>query len=371
MTNSNSTPPATSETRASRRTEGDVAAEARPSAAAATGVTPAGEAAAAAGLKNRKKKVAVLVALLVILALLFTWYLMNRKPLTALPGLSGEKLPHYQSSIYGTTKPLGVATNATGDRIYVTESDGKRMTRVYDRSGKQIGTLTPPASTGLNHIPMYVAVNPTNQDVYVSDRESVAIYVYNDKGTYLRTFTPTGPVGKWAPLGLAFAPDGSLYVTDVRGATPKTHQVLLFTPAGALVRSLGTPGQLNYPNGIVVDGLGNIEVSDSNNGRMVVFNKSGKVLAAIARGIGEGDLGLPRGAAVDDAGRLFVADTTDHMVRVYSIDKGKAMPTYIGSFGDEGQLDGKFEYPNGVATDKRAHVYITDRENNRVQVWGY
>jgi hypothetical protein len=35
------------------------------------------------------------------------------------------------------------------------------------------------------------------------------------------------------------------------------------------------------------------------------------------------------------------------------------------------QLDRTFEYPNGVATDKRAHVYITDREDNRVQVWGY
>jgi len=47
------------------------------------------------------------------------------------------------------------------------------------------------------------------------------------------------------------------------------------------------------------------------------------------------------------------------------------VPTYIGSFGNEGQTDGTFEYPNGVATDTRAHIYVTDRENNRLQVWGY
>ena len=95
------------------------------------------------------------------------------------------------------------------------------------------------------------------------------------------------------------------------------------------------------------------------------------MLTTISAGVGEGDLGLPKGAAIDDAGRLFVADTTDHMVRAYTVGATGTVPAYIGSFGGEGQLDAKFEYPNGVATDKRAHIYVTDRENNRVQVWGY
>src|SRR5665811_1215406 len=95
-------------------------------------------------------------------------------------------------------------------------------------------------------------------------------------------------------------------------------------------------------------------------------------VATIGRGVGDGDLGLPRGVAVDDSGRLFVVDTSDQMVRVYNVGSAKTPnPTYIGSFGDEGQIDGTFEYPNGVATDTRAHIYVTDRENNRVQVWGY
>jgi DNA-binding beta-propeller fold protein YncE len=322
--------------------------------------------------KKRKGIIAALVTALVILGLLFAWYLMNRKPLSELPGLNSTTLPHYEFSIYGTTKPLGVAANAAGDRIYVTESDGDRVVRVFDAKGKPVGTLKPPKSTGPSHSPVYVAINPTTQDVWVSDRFTASIYVYDAKGTYLRTFAPKGDLGgKWNPLGLAFAPDGTLYATDVRGKDSKNHRIVVFGPNGSLARSMGAPGQLNFPNGIVVDAQGNIEVSDSNNGRVVIFGQYGKMLATISRGIGEGDLGLPRGAAVDDAGRLFVADTSDHMVRIYNVDKAKAMPTYVASFGTEGQLDGTFEYPNGVATDKRAHVYITDRENNRVQVWGY
>jgi len=322
--------------------------------------------------KKRKVKIAALVSLLLILALLFVWYLMNRKPLSELPGLSVAKVPSYQFSIYGTSHPLGVAATPSGDRIYVTQSDGPRVVAVFDRAGKALGTLTPPKSAGASHIPVYVAINPKTQDVYVSDRVTAAIYVYDENGTFVRTFAPKGDLGgKWAPLGLAFAPDGTLYVTDIRGLPAKSHRVLAFGPDGNLLRSMGAPGLLNFPNGITVDLQGNIEVTDSNNGRLVIFSPYGKMLATITQGVGEGDLGLPRGVAVDDAGRLFVADTADHMVRVYTLDESKATPTYVGSFGGEGQLDGTFEYPNGVATDKRAHIYITDRENNRVQVWGY
>ena len=361
MTTLNSTPPEAPEATTSLgdavfSSEGEVAAEAAPTKMS----------------KKRKGLIAALLTLLVILALLFVWYLMNRKPLSELPGLSSTKMPHYEFSIYGTTQPLGVAVTASGDRIYVTESNGQLAVRVFDRAGKPAGTLKPAASTGKNHLPVYVAINPITQDVYVSDRPTASIYIYDAKGTYLRTFAPKGDLGgKWNPLGLAFAPDGTLYVTDVRGENSKNHRVLAFGPDGTLKRSMGTPGQLSFPNGIAVDGQGNIEVCDSNNGRLVVFSPYGKMMSTISQGIGEGDLGLPRGAAVDDSGRLFVSDTADHQVRVYQIGDSKVTPTYIGSFGNEGQVDGTFEYPNGVAADKRAHIYITDRENNRVQVWGY
>jgi DNA-binding beta-propeller fold protein YncE len=322
--------------------------------------------------RKRKAQIGSLLIALVILGLLFAWYLMNRQPLSELPGLGSTKLPHYELSIYGTANPIAVAVTPTGDRIYVTESNGPRLVHVYDKTGKQVGTLNPPKSTGPSHLPDYVAINPVSQDVYVSDRATNMIYIYNATGTYLRTFTPKGkPVGAWQPLGLAFGPDGSLYATDVQG-TGKAHRVVSFSPDGTFVRTLSTTGTLSFPNGIAVDGHGNVDVADSNNGRLLVFTPAGKTLGMVGHGVGAGDLGLPRGVAMDGSGRLFVVDSSDHMVRVYDATSVTvATPTFIGSFGNEGQKDGTFEYPNGVATDTRAHIYVTDQGNNRVQVWGY
>ena len=319
---------------------------------------------------KRKKQLSALGIALVILGLLFAWYLMNRKPLSQLPGLSQSKVPHYELSIYGTSNPIAVAASPTGDRIYVTENNAPRLVHVYDHNGKQVGTLSPPASSGPTHIPNYVAINPTNQEVYVSDGSTAKIYIYSAQGTYLRTFAPTGNVGTWKPLGLAFGHDGTLYATDIQGSG-KAHRVVVFSPSGALVRSMGAPGLL-FPNGIAVDQHGNINVADSNNGRLLVFTPAGKIVGLVGHGVGSGDLGLPRGVAVDGASRLYVVDSSDHMIRIYNDASSKvATPTFVASFGTEGQVDGTFEYPNGVATDTRAHIYITDQGNNRVQVWGY
>ena len=220
-------------------------------------------------------------------------------------------------------------------------------------------------------MPVYVAVNPTTGDVYVGDRAAGKVYVYDDSGAYRSTFQPKGDVKAISPLGLAVGPDGTLYVADVLSAKPADHRILVLAPDGTVKKVLGK-GQLNYPNAIVVGKQGELYVSDSNNGRVVVIDSTGKVSTLVARGVGDGDLGLPRGLAIDDEGRMLVVDTTDHMVRLFTTGSSPTdHPGYVGSFGDEGHDDGKFTFPNGLATDTRGRVYVADRENNRVEVWGY
>ncbi len=322
------------------------------------------------GGRHRRKKLMLLVVfvMLLVVGATFSWYLVTKKPLSQLPEIPQGSTPHYLFSMYGVTRPLGVATDPAGDRVYVTQSDGPRVVQVFDHSGHAIGTLEPPAGTGAGHIPVYVAVNPKTQDVYVSDRLANAIYVYDSAGEYLRTVDPAKADlrGSWAPLGLAFAPDGSLYVTDA-GAK---QRVVVISPDGSTSHTFGDEDGLAFANGIAVDDHGNVVVADSNNARLLVYDESETVVATISPGTGEGSLGLPRGVAIGDDQRLYVVDTTDHMVRTYELGGG-ATPKYDASFGGEGSVDAAFEYPNGIALDSRARVYITDRENLRVQVWGY
>lgn len=76
---------------------------------------------------------------------------------------------------------------------------------------------------------------------------------------------------------------------------------------------------------------------------------------------------MPRGAGVD-GDRLYVADTVGDSISVFALESA---PRYLYSFGDEGRADGRFLYPEGLAIDPSGRVYVADRENNRIQVFGY
>jgi DNA-binding beta-propeller fold protein YncE len=321
-----------------------------------------------------RRKAVLLLFLLGLLATLVTialWYFLFRQPITTLPlpGIPQTEVPAYTTAVYGAQRPSGVAVSPSGDRIYVTQSEGSRVAAVFDDAGTKLGTMAPPASTGTDHAPVYIAVDPLTNEVYVSDRLAGAIYIYDRDGAYQRTFTLAQPRPGWQPLGLAFNKAGNLYVTDLSGPYQK---VLEIDRAAAVVRTLGENDKLSFPNGVAVDSAGNVYVSDSNNGRLLMYGADGTVRAQIGRGSGQGNLGLPRGLAVDGSGRVLVADSTGQGVFVYRAPAGdERRLQYLGFVGGEGVSDGTFEYPNSVAVDARGRVYVADTFNDRVQIWSY
>lgn len=322
--------------------------------------------------RRRRRKAVLLLFLLGLLAFLVTiavWYLIFRQPINPLPPIPASQIPTYSTSIFGASGPYGVAVSPAGDRIYVTETTLDRTVRVFDAAGTLVGTAVPPVETGTDHVPVFVAIDPLTSEVYVSDRPTGDVYVYDRDGVYLRTLALAQPRPGWQPVGLAFDRDGLLYVTDHSGPYA-TIQV--FDRQANLVRSIGELERMNFPNGLAVDGEGRIIVADSNNGRLLVFDADGALAGQVGRGTGTGNLGLPRGVALDNQGRIFVGDSTGQGVFIYRVPgEGDQRLEFLGYFGGQGVSDGTFNFPNGVAADDRGRVYVADTANDRVQVWSY
>ena len=90
------------------------------------------------------------------------------------------------------------------------------------------------------------------------------------------------------------------------------------------------PGQFNVPNGIAVDGQGNIYVTDAGNYRIQTWNKATITWTATGSlGTNPGQFNEPYGVAVDGQGNIDVADTDNHRIQIW--DKAKNTWTTTGS----------------------------------------
>ncbi|NJD26768.1 MAG: hypothetical protein FIA92_00535 [Chloroflexi bacterium] len=320
--------------------------------------------------RRRRRWIALLalLGLLLVLIGLALWYFIFRQPLP-LPIPTTIDLPGYSTSFYGAANPLGIAVSPDGDRVYVAQTEGDRAVLIYAAGGAIVGTAVPPTSTGTDHVPVWMAIDPMSSELYVSDRPMGTIYVYDRDGAFLREVVLASRIPAWQPMGLAFDAAGNLYVSDLSGPTARVEK---FDRGLTLVQTFGESDRLSFPNGVAIDKDGNVLVADSNNGRLLAYRADGTLLAQVGRGTGKGALALPRGLTTDGRDRIYVGDSTGQGVLVYRLTDD-VTPTleYLGFFGGEGIADGRFSFPNGVAADGRGRLYVSDTNNDRVQLWSY
>jgi DNA-binding beta-propeller fold protein YncE len=331
--------------------------------------------------RSRRRRWALLALLLLLLAFVtyVTYYYTQNKRLPIPRVVTDQRstlaAPQFLYAFSGTarqamTRPTGIAI--IGDRVYVTDF-ARRSIGVYTRAGaylSEFSAVSDGAATRLNS-PVHIAVAP-DQSLWVTDRRLKGIYIFSQEGVFLRKFVPNGDAAlKWSPLGIAIGPDGTVYVTDV-GDT-ENHRIMVFSPDGALKASWGATEQVErvgdslgsflFPNGIAVTGTGaqtEVLVADGNNRRVQVFRPDGTFVRLINTS------GTPRGVWVDDEQRLYVVDALAHRVDIYS-KQGQPLV----AFGEGGVGPGQFNFPNDVTMDDSGRIFVTDRDNNQVQVWGF
>ena len=191
------------------------------------------------------------------------------------------------------------------------------------------------------------------------------------------------------PSGLVSDGAGNLFVADSGNNT--IRKIILAT--GATTTLAGSPGisgtadgvggaaQFLSPQGVALDGAGNLFVADSANNtirKVVIATATVTTVAGSAGRSGTDDgtgmsarFNLPQGVASDGAGNLFVADSGNHTIRKLALATG-AVTTFAGSAGIAGSSDGigsgaRFNFPQRVTSDGAGNLFVADAGNQTIR----
>jgi len=148
-----------------------------------------------------------------------------------------------------------------------------------------------------------------------------------------------------------------------------------------------TSAQLNLPQGLYVDGTGNVFIADTNNSVVREVLESTGTIQTVA-GVQyafegacsfSGDFGpatsaglcLPEGVGLDNLGNLFIADTQNHAIREVSAGTIQTVAGTGGTAGYAGNggaaTSALLDMPIGVYLDGSNNLFLADTGNSVVR----
>jgi len=322
---------------------------------------------------------------------------------------SGDGGPAASASI---NRPTGVTVDASGN-IYIADQNNNCIRKV-DASTGDITTIAgngtkgysgdggPAASASLDH-PTGAAIDGSG-NIYIADYSNHSIRKMDASTGNITTVAGNGTAGYSGdggpaasaslsnPYGVAVDGSGNIYI-----AASIDHRIRKVDAAGVIttVAGNGTQGysgdggaaasaSLNQPTGAAVDASGNIYIADQNNNRIRKVDAStGNITTFAGNGSqtysGDGGpassatLYYPARMAVDASGNIYIADKSNHRIRMVNASTGD-ISTIAGNGTAEYSGDGgpaasaSLNNPTGAAIDGSGNIYIADAGNNRIRM---
>ena len=151
-------------------------------------------------------------------------------------------------------------------------------------------------------------------------------------------------------------------ITDMRELLPAELQPSIDESGAALVSQELEPVQVTY---VATDSEGHIYVLSEETSKIYVYSPTEELLFSFGqKGGSTGKMSRPKSIAVDEKKKaLYVVDYMRHTILIFDLG-GK----FMYEFGGMGTGPGWFQYPVGLALNKKGNLIVADLFNQRVQI---
>lgn len=340
----------------------------------------------------RRWLVTAVVVLVSALALAVWWWLRPPRPLVAvvtLAALSGTERP-----VKTHQEPFGLAADDDGN-LFISESISGRIYRFAAESYETGATpqleliaenLATPSAIALDADGNLVVANTGAHTIVRVDVTSKRVMVIAGAPGVSGAADGAGNAARFnAPVGLAVAADGAIFVADtyndcIRRIAPDGQ---VRTLAGAsepgFADGTGAAARFDTPCGLAIAADGSLLVADTGNHRIRRVTMDGVVTTVAGTGEPTRHDGAPLAAAfnepmaiaVRDRESFYVADAANPGVRLCELGAQPSVKTLASDFAP-GLLDdqlgkARFNRPTGLARLPDGALAFADSENGLVR----
>ena len=261
-----------------------------------------------------------------------------------------QRLFRLTLALAGVLAFAGIEAQAGYNDLLATNLGGGNVTQYDPTTGASLGAFE--STTG--SLPRGIAVGP-DQNVYVGDLNG-GIYQFNGiTGSPAPSpFVAIGTIN--SPHGIAFGPNGDLFVSSFGGNNVLQFQGPGGATPGALVGTFATGSGLLGPTGLGFGGPGdNLFVASSTNNQILEYNgTTGAFIKALATG---GPLNGPAGLSFASDGTLLVANDTGNSVLRYDVTTGALLNTIT----DRGLV-----HPSSAVYDGDGHLLVASWSDSEI-----
>src|SRR6202046_4336238 len=281
---------------------------------------------------------------------------------TGVAGASAATAPVLQTLTYTATGPGGslyhpVGVSAAGGTVYVSDTGANLVATTADR-GTTRPPASPPAPSSLDP-PQNVAVNAAG-DVFIADTYNNRVVKVTPQGQVTTVagdgaagYSGDGRLAAFAelnePTGVAVDAKGDLYIAD---------------SANNVIR------RVDAKTGIITTVAGDVAADKADDGLGGFSGDNGPATRA--------QLNDPQGIAIDGAGDLFIADTFNNAIRevttagvistvVNAAPAAGGTPPAGSESSGKAPTASKLNTPYGIAIDPSTDdLYIADTDNSKI-----
>lgn len=255
------------------------------------------------------------------------------------------------------SEPEGVACNETSTLILADTQNG-RLLRYNFQNGILETGATPIKVPQLSY-PTKTRMN-SKGEIYTFDRKQRRIIHLTSEGRFKGYVDPIGltPPKKYIPCSFALDDRDNIYILDIF-----SRRVLILTPEGKYQRHMQFPENYGFFSDLTVDFKGSVFLIDSTNAVIFSATKNSVSFSPLTGRLKQ-YMRFPTVITTDERGRIYLVDRNGSKIIILGQDG-----SFLSRLSGQGWKEGWLNHPSDICVNSKGEVFVADTSNNRIQVF--